>query len=203
MICPKCGQDVIDGSPMCPACGQPLAAAPAAEPTAAVATEPMMGPTEVPMANPVNNIPPMEVTPVAAGPVTMPQPMASPGTEPVAATQPQVQPTVNMNATTPTTTVGPTNTTATPAAPAKGGSIGWAILGFIIPIVGLVLFLVWRKNKPGDAKMAGVGALISFGLSMVLGVITTVLGLGAVATTMQSGDFEGTMTINGEEYTIE
>lgn len=42
------------------------------------------------------------------------------------------------------------------------GSIGWGILGFCIPIVGLILFLVWHKDKPLNSKAAGVGALIGF-----------------------------------------
>ena len=50
------------------------------------------------------------------------------------------------------------------AAPAQqvtdSGSIGWAILGFFIPLVGLILFLVWKNTKPKCAKMAGIGALV-------------------------------------------
>ena len=46
------------------------------------------------------------------------------------------------------------------AAPADSGSIGWAILGFFIPLVGLILFLVWKNTKPKCAKMAGIGALV-------------------------------------------
>ena len=41
------------------------------------------------------------------------------------------------------------------------GSVGWALLGFLIPLVGLILFLVWIDNKPKCAKMAGLGALLS------------------------------------------
>lgn len=48
------------------------------------------------------------------------------------------------------------------------GSIGWAVLGFFIPIVGLILFLVWNKTKPQCAKMAGIGALIGFCLGLVM-----------------------------------
>ena len=48
----------------------------------------------------------------------------------------------------------------TTAPVTDSGSIGWAILGFFIPIVGLVLFLVWKNTKPKCAKMAGIGALV-------------------------------------------
>lgn len=36
----------------------------------------------------------------------------------------------------------------------------WGILGFFVPIAGLVLFIVWNKEKPKVAKCAGIGALI-------------------------------------------
>ena len=35
----------------------------------------------------------------------------------------------------------------------------WGILGFFIPLVGLILFCVWIKDKPKEAKAAGIGAL--------------------------------------------
>ncbi|MDD2575001.1 MAG: zinc ribbon domain-containing protein [Acholeplasmataceae bacterium] len=41
------------------------------------------------------------------------------------------------------------------------GSPGWGILGFCIPLVGLILWIVWKDDRPRDAKSAGVGALIS------------------------------------------
>lgn len=45
-------------------------------------------------------------------------------------------------------------------APIDDGSIGWAFLGFFVPIAGLILYLVWKDTKPLSAKMAGKGALI-------------------------------------------
>lgn len=38
-------------------------------------------------------------------------------------------------------------------------NFGYALLGFCFPIVGLILFLVWKDTKPLNAKMAGKGAL--------------------------------------------
>lgn len=55
------------------------------------------------------------------------------------------------------------------------GSIGWGILGFFVPLVGLILFLVWHQDKPKCAKMAGKGALISVIVSVVLTVLGTIL----------------------------
>lgn len=40
------------------------------------------------------------------------------------------------------------------------GSIGWAFLGFFFPLVGLILYLVWKDDKPKSAKAAGKGALV-------------------------------------------
>ena len=59
------------------------------------------------------------------------------------------------------------------------GSFGWAVLGFCIPIVGLVHWLVWKDQKPQSAKMAGIGALVSVCVSAVMWVISAVLGIGA------------------------
>ena len=56
-----------------------------------------------------------------------------------------------------------------PQQPANGdtGSFGWAFLGFMIPIVGLILYLVWKDTKPRNASAAGKGALVS----VIAGVI--------------------------------
>jgi len=51
------------------------------------------------------------------------------------------------------------------------GSFGWALLGFFFPIVGLILFLVWKDQKPLTAKKAGLGALVSVIASVVISVI--------------------------------
>ena len=55
----------------------------------------------------------------------------------------------------------------------SGSSIGWGILGFFIPMVGLILFLVWKNDRPSDAKAAGIGALIN----VVLGIALVILSI--------------------------
>ena len=67
-----------------------------------------------------------------------------------------------------------------PAAPqaVDNGGIGWGLLGCLIPIVGLILFLVWRDSKPKTSKAAGVGALVSVIISVVLYVVLMVAGIG-------------------------
>ena len=69
------------------------------------------------------------------------------------------------------------NQNTSPAVVDNGG-IGWGILGFCIPIVGLVLFLVWKDQKPRNAKMAGIGALISVAAGVIMYVLLAILGVG-------------------------
>lgn len=57
------------------------------------------------------------------------------------------------------------------------GSIGYSLLGCCIPVVGLILFLVWKDEKPKSAKAAGIGALIPVGLSVVYYVFIVLLAV--------------------------
>lgn len=61
-------------------------------------------------------------------------------------------------------------------------SFGFAILGFFIPIVGLILFLIYEGKKPKRAKSAGKGALIGFITKIVLSVILVILYVVFAAT---------------------
>lgn len=54
--------------------------------------------------------------------------------------------------------------------PDNGGFL-WGLLGCCIPVVGLILFLVWKDEKPKTAKAAGLGALIS----VILGILSYIL----------------------------
>ena len=51
--------------------------------------------------------------------------------------------------------------------PDDSSSIGFALLGFFIPLVGLILYLAWRKETPLKARSAGTGALIGFMVSIL------------------------------------
>lgn len=51
------------------------------------------------------------------------------------------------------------------------GSIGYGILGFFFPLVGLILFLLWKDTKPNTAKTAGIGALISFLINIAIAFV--------------------------------
>lgn len=58
------------------------------------------------------------------------------------------------------------------------GGFGWGVLGCCIPIVGLVLFLVWKDTKPKTAKAAGIGALVSVGIGILYYILMFAIGIG-------------------------
>lgn len=64
-----------------------------------------------------------------------------------------------------------------PAPVVDNGGFGWGLLGCCIPLVGLILFLVWKDTKPKSAKSAGIGALVSAGIGIVYWIITIALGV--------------------------
>ncbi|GEM_PF-3402695 len=63
----------------------------------------------------------------------------------------------------------------TPERRRDEGNIGYGIIGFCVPVAGLVLYLVWREERPEDSKYAGMGALInvivSFGIPILLFIV--------------------------------
>jgi len=69
---------------------------------------------------------------------------------------------------------------ATAANQADGSSFGFAFLSFLIPLVGLILFIVWNKTYPRKAKSCGTGALIGFIVGIVFSIIITCVTAGAV-----------------------
>ncbi len=64
----------------------------------------------------------------------------------------------------------------TPAVVDNGGFL-YGLLGCCIPIVGLILFLVWKDTKPKSAKAAGIGALVYVVGVIVLYAVLAVLGI--------------------------
>lgn len=59
----------------------------------------------------------------------------------------------------------------------KGG-FWWGLLGCCIPIVGLILFLVWRDTKPKTSKAAGIGALVGAVCIVLFYILLFVAGIG-------------------------
>ncbi len=51
------------------------------------------------------------------------------------------------------------------------GGFGYGMLGCCIPMIGLILFLVWKDDKPKTAKSAGIGALVGAILNILFFVV--------------------------------
>lgn len=56
--------------------------------------------------------------------------------------------------------------------------MGWAILGFFLPVVGLILCLVWKDSKPMLSEKAAIGAIagaVAFSVIYLLSVVLLLL----------------------------
>ncbi len=62
------------------------------------------------------------------------------------------------------------------SVPADVPSVGFNALAFLFPIVGLILYLVWKDSTPNRAKAIGKWALIS----VIAGVVVYVLWMVAL-----------------------
>ena len=60
----------------------------------------------------------------------------------------------------------------------SGLSVLWGLLGFFIPILGLVLFLVWKDTNKSDSKAAGIGALIRLIINIIFVIIVLIMIFG-------------------------
>ena len=65
----------------------------------------------------------------------------------------------------------------TKPAVVDNGGFWWGALGCCVPIVGLILFLVWKDTTPKTAKAAGKGALISVIISVVYYLLMIIIGV--------------------------
>ncbi len=66
-------------------------------------------------------------------------------------------------------------------------NMGYAVLGFFLPVVGFILWLMWKDEYPLRASSCGKGALVSVILSVVsslLYVVVVFLIIGGVAASM-------------------
>lgn len=72
------------------------------------------------------------------------------------------------------------NATSTQAQSAKeSGSAGWGVLGFFFPLVGFILWLVWRDDHPARSRSAGIGCLVGICTAVFAGILYGVI-LGAL-----------------------
>ncbi len=53
--------------------------------------------------------------------------------------------------------------------------MGWWWLGFFLPLVGFILWIVWSGDAPMKARRVGIGALVGVITSIVLTVLLYVL----------------------------
>ena len=64
--------------------------------------------------------------------------------------------------------------------PSDGPSFGFGLLSFLFPIVGLILYLVWRDKNRADAakgRKAGKGALAGVIVWLLISILSFVIGL--------------------------
>lgn len=81
------------------------------------------------------------------------------------------------------------------------GSAGWGFLGCCFPLIGLILFLVWKDDKPRSAKSAGIGAIIGVVLLIVIVALLFALGIGFSALVIAEGVAEGEIDLSElEQY---
>lgn len=84
-------------------------------------------------------------------------------------------------------------------------SLEFAIFGFFIPIVGLILFLIYEEKKPKRAKSAIKGALIGFITEIVLAIILVILYVVFAASLFNniSNDIESNIPAIGDVFSEE
>lgn len=78
-------------------------------------------------------------------------------------------------------------------APDDAPSMGWGVLGFFIPIAGLVLYLVWRDQYPLRAKSCGKGALASVIVNVVFVILYVILMLTIASSVSARSVFEAAL----------
>lgn len=65
--------------------------------------------------------------------------------------------------------------------PNDAPSGGFAALGFFFPLIGLILYLVWKDESPLKAKSCGKGALAGFLVSVGLSILSVIFYIVFVA----------------------
>ena len=72
-------------------------------------------------------------------------------------------------------------TPGTPDTANDTGGFLFGLLGCCIPLVGLILFLVWKTERPKSAKAAGIGAIVGVVSIVLLYVLIFGLAFGLTA----------------------
>ena len=160
--CTSCGSPMPDESNFCTNCGANIAST--ETPVTAVNDTPIQ-----PAEQQVNEAPQAPIN--EQPPVATPQPPQGDYYQPQGAPQPPQPQFNNYGYNAPQQPMPPTEEKA---------SVGLAILSFIIPLVGLILFLTKKGKQPKTAKACGIAALVSVILGIVFSIIFTIVGSRAL-----------------------
>lgn len=57
----------------------------------------------------------------------------------------------------------------------NGSKVGWGFLSFFVPVAGLILFIVWRTERPKTSKVCGICALASFITEVVSSIVSVIV----------------------------
>lgn len=77
----------------------------------------------------------------------------------------------------------------------EGSKFGWGVLGFFVPLVGLILYFTWKKDRPKSSKAAGIGALVSVILKVISIIVVFMIGVASTKSI-----FDDTKTQIDTEY---
>ncbi len=62
----------------------------------------------------------------------------------------------------------PTSNMTTKSIGDSDAFFAWGILGFVLPMAGIILYFIWKDTKPKSAKSAGIGAIIRMVLMAIV-----------------------------------
>lgn len=81
------------------------------------------------------------------------------------------------------------------------GSVLLGILGFMFPLIGLILYLAMMHSEPKKAKSAGKGALTAFIIYLVFIVIVTIsVMIPVIDTYRKSVQADGSSYVESYDY---
>ena len=81
------------------------------------------------------------------------------------------------------------------------GSVLLGILGFMFPLIGLILYLAMMHSEPKKAKSAGKGALTAFIIYLVFIVIVTIsVMVPVIDTYRKSSQSDGSAYVESYDY---
>ncbi len=81
------------------------------------------------------------------------------------------------------------------------GSVLLGILGFMFPLIGLILYLAMMHSEPKKAKSAGKGALTAFIIYLVFIVIVTIsVMVPVIDTYRKSSQSDGSPYVESYDY---